>query len=214
MEIRKTNDGSQTLFSSEFGETYHSGFGAITESMHVFIEAGFNQIQANPMYIFEMGFGTGQNSLLTLKFAIERNIRVKYHAVEIFPVPFGLVSSFEIEPGLRNEFINMHKAEWDKPFQVTHLFELTKINQSLQNWLPNEMYHLIYFDAFSPESQPELWTADVFQKMYNMLYTGGILTTYCAKGYVRRNMISAGFKAERLPGPPGKREMLRGRKDG
>jgi tRNA U34 5-methylaminomethyl-2-thiouridine-forming methyltransferase MnmC len=212
MEIRYTNDGSPTLWSEQYGETYHSGFGAVTESMHVFIEAGFNQLSANPVHIFEMGFGTGLNALLTLRLASQKNIKIKYHAVEIYPVPLEIVSNINIDPELKEEFIKLHKTEWNKPVQISQGFELIKINQNLLEWKPEEMYHLVYYDAFSPESQPELWTSNVFQKIYDMLYPGGILTTYCAKGYVRRNMISAGFMTERLPGPPGKREMLRGTK--
>lgn len=209
MEIRNTDDGSPTLWSEQYGETYHSGFGAVTESLHVFIEAGFKRTSANPLHIFEMGFGTGLNALLTLKYALQRDIRVKYHSVETFPVPFEIISNLTIEPELKETFLKLHKAEWNEPAAISPEFELLKIKQNLIAWQPKEMYHLVYFDAFSPESQPELWTGDVFRKTYEMLYSGGILTTYCAKGYVRRNMIAAGFKVERLPGPPGKREMLR-----
>jgi tRNA U34 5-methylaminomethyl-2-thiouridine-forming methyltransferase MnmC len=212
MEIRNTDDGSPTLWSELYGETYHSGFGAVTESMHVFIQAGFNQTVANPLHIFEMGFGTGLNALLTLKFAVHKNIRVKYHSVETIPVPLEIISHMTIEPELNEPFLKMHKAGWNESTAISPEFELLKIKQNLLDWEPKDQYHLIYFDAFSPESQPELWTGDVFQKVYNMLYSRGILTTYCAKGYVRRNMIAAGFKVERLPGPPGKREMLRATK--
>lgn len=212
MEIRNTEDGSPTLWSDRFGETYHSTHGAVTESLHVFIEAGFNQTVANPLYIFEMGFGTGLNALLTYKFASPRNTTVKYHAVEIYPVPVDMASNIRVEDGLNDAFLKMHKAEWNEPIAISPEFELLKINKSLLDWEPKDMYHLIFYDAFSPESQPELWTADVFKKIYNMLHPGGILTTYCAKGYVRRNMIAAGFKVERLPGPPGKREILRATK--
>ncbi len=213
MEIRYTDDGSPTLWSGQYGETYHSGFGAVTESLHVFIEAGFKQTSANPLYIFEMGFGTGLNALLTLKYALQRDLRVNYHSVETFPVPPEIASNIVVEPELKETFLKLHKAEWNEPVAISSEFELLKIKQNLIEWQPKEMYHLVYFDAFSPESQPELWTGDIFQKIYDMLYNGGILTTYCAKGYVRRNMIAAGFKVERLPGPPGKREMLRAVKE-
>ena len=213
MKILNTEDGSPTLWSEQYGETYHSSFGAVTESLHVFIEAGFNRTTANPLHIFEMGFGSGLNALLTFKFASQKNIRVRYHAVEIYPVPFDITSKMSVEKGLSDVFLKLHEAGWNEPTVITPEFELLKIKQNLLDWEPKDLFHLVYFDAFSPESQPELWTGDVFQKIYKMLYPGGILTTYCAKGYVRRNMIAAGFREERLPGPPGKREMLRAVKE-
>lgn len=212
MEIRKTDDGSQTLWSADYKETYHSIYGAETESTHVFIEAGLKQSQANPLYVFEMGFGTGLNALLTLKESLSQNLKIIYHAVELHPVLPAVYSKLEVEREYRDVFLKMHQAEWNKEVQVTPNFVLKKIHESLNNWQTNELYNVIYFDAFSPETQPDLWTQKIFEKMFHILKPGGILTTYCAKGIVRRNMIASGFKTERLPGPPGKREMLRARK--
>lgn len=212
MEIRITEDGSATLWSEQYGETYHSGFGAITESEHVFIGAGFRQVKTDPVHIFEMGFGSGLNALLTYKASLPEKIRVIYHAVELNPVPSEIINSFKTEAVYKNFFTKLHEAEWNKPAVVADTFELTKFGISLTDWIPAMKYHLVYFDAFSPEVQPELWTKDVFEKVFQALLPGGVLTTYCAKGYVRRNMIAAGFKVERLPGPPGKREILRAKK--
>jgi tRNA U34 5-methylaminomethyl-2-thiouridine-forming methyltransferase MnmC len=209
MEVRKTDDGSPTIWSEQYGETYHSGFGAVTESMHVFIEQGFKLAKANPVSVFEMGFGTGLNAFLTQQAACAELVSVKYHAVELHPVPMEIAEQLELTPETRQFMLRMHEAEWNKPNTITPGFELLKINNNFLDWDPDCIYHLVYYDAFSPESQPELWTQEVFHKIYRMLCPGGILTTYCAKGYVRRYMTAAGFKVERLPGPPGKREMLR-----
>lgn len=212
MELRKTDDGSHTVWSEHFCETYHSTFGAVTESNHVFIEAGFRRVGAKQVTVFEMGFGTGLNAILTLKEAKMMKVEVIYHALELFPVTSEVYKNFATDPEFTGEFRWMHELEWNKTQRITPHFSLKKITDDLTKWKPENYYHLIYFDAFSPETQPELWTEEIFQKMYNMLYPGGILTTYCAKGVVRRNMISAGFNVERIPGPPGKREMLRATK--
>jgi tRNA U34 5-methylaminomethyl-2-thiouridine-forming methyltransferase MnmC len=213
MEIRKTNDGSSTIWSEKYGETYHSGFGAVTESSHVFIEAGLKQVITNPVNVFEMGFGSGLNALLTLMEARKLNRRVHYHAIELHPLELDFVDAFDIPVEYKEVFRTIHASEWDKETEVDANFTIRKIRGDLTLWQPGSFYHLVYYDAFSPESQPELWTADMFRKIYDMMYPGGILTTYCAKGVVRRNMIATGFTVERLPGPPGKREMLRARKN-
>jgi tRNA U34 5-methylaminomethyl-2-thiouridine-forming methyltransferase MnmC len=209
MEIRKTDDGSFTLWSEHYKETYHSTFGAATESNHVFIVAGLKQWKGNSVVIFEMGFGTGLNALLTYKEAQDNKLQIIYHAVELFPVSLNIIEKIEIDSNFNDVFLKMHMAEWNKEVPVSEFFTLKKIGLNLNEWKPETIYNVVYFDAFSPETQPELWTAEVFDKIYNMLSPGGILTTYCAKGIVRRNMIASGFTVERLPGPPGKREMLR-----
>lgn len=214
MEIRQTDDGSQTLWSAKYNETYHSVYGAQTETTHVFIEAGLKQVQANPVHVFEMGFGTGLNALLTLKESLKSNFTVMYHAIELHPVLPEIYSKIEVEKECSEAFLKMHRSDWNTEVQITSGFTLKKIHESLNNWHPNQHYNVIYFDAFSPETQPELWTTEIFDTMFQMLKPGGILTTYCAKGSVRRNMIASGFKTERLPGAPGKREMLRARKPG
>lgn len=209
MEIRKTDDGSFTIWSEQFKETYHSTFGAATESTHVFIETGLKHWTEKTVTIFEMGFGTGLNALLTFQEAVGKNLQVNYHAVELFPVSLDIIKRIETNQNSTDVFLRMHEAEWNKEIQISEQFKLKKIALNFSEWQPDIAYNLVYFDAFSPETQPELWTPAVFEKMYNMLSHRGILTTYCAKGSVRRNMIAAGFKVERLPGPPGKREILR-----
>ncbi|HEX3009304.1 MAG TPA: tRNA (5-methylaminomethyl-2-thiouridine)(34)-methyltransferase MnmD [Bacteroidales bacterium] len=212
MEIRKTDDGSSTIWSEKYGETYHSGFGAVTESTHVFIEAGLKQAAFNPVNVFEMGFGSGLNALLTFIEATKLNLIVNYHAIELHPLNSEFVDAFDVPHEYKEVFNKIHAAEWNKETAIDANFTIKKIQGDLTLWQPDSLYHLVYYDAFSPESQPELWTVDIFRKIYDMMYPGGILTTYCAKGIVRRNMIATGFIAERLPGPPGKREMLRARK--
>jgi tRNA U34 5-methylaminomethyl-2-thiouridine-forming methyltransferase MnmC len=213
MQIKKTDDGSETIWSATFQETYHSTFGAKTESIHVFIEAGLNQLNSTSMNIFEVGFGTGLNALLTYQEALAKNIDICYHAIELYPVSLEIIEQFHVEPGFKIPFQKMHEAAWNQEIAISQNFRLKKIQADFIHWQPETLYNLVYFDAFSPETQPDLWTPAIFEKIFNMLHNYSILTTYCAKGYVRRNLIAAGFKVERLPGPPGKREILRATKD-
>jgi len=217
MEIRTTADGSDTIYSSEFNETYHSINGAITESVHVFIESGFKQLTINNVSVLEIGFGTGLNAFLTLKEAKKEKKTVSYLTIERFPISENLVKCLNYSeiysPKDEGDFQFLHQSEWGKEIPVTNFFKLTKINTDIVTYdYGLEKYDVVYFDAFSPNIQPELWTYEIFKKIYQAMKFGGVLTTYCAKGEVRRNMKAAGFIVERLPGPPGKREMLRGTK--
>jgi tRNA U34 5-methylaminomethyl-2-thiouridine-forming methyltransferase MnmC len=213
-EIRITEDGSSTIFLPELNENYHSIHGAIQESMHVFIEAGLKQIPKKELSVFEVGFGTGLNCFLSFLYAEGK--KIAYHAIEKFPVEDSLLSGLNYTNAFNDEalsiFNEIHKIPWNAEVSITTDFSLLKIVGDINSYLPKSSYNLIYFDAFAPEVQPELWTLEVFQKMYAMLIPDGILVTYCAKGEVRRTMQSCGFSVERIPGPPGKREMLRARK--
>jgi tRNA U34 5-methylaminomethyl-2-thiouridine-forming methyltransferase MnmC len=215
LSIQTTADGSRTIFSEQFKETYHSVNGAITESMHVFIQAGLRALTLDSVRIFEVGFGTGLNALLTFVEAQKLNLQVDYHSIELYPLNQSMTDGLEypelelLAPGI---FQNMHHAPWNQPVSLSPNFSLTKSQASLLDFKMDENYDLVYFDAFSPIQQPELWSEEVFRKLYNHMNKGGILTTYCAKGVVRRTMQSVGFTMERLPGPPGKREMLRATK--
>jgi tRNA U34 5-methylaminomethyl-2-thiouridine-forming methyltransferase MnmC len=216
MHILKTNDQSDTIWSEKYGENYHSTFGAWTESMHVFIESGFKSCKANPMSIFEMGFGTGLNAFLTLLEADKTTIPIYYYAIELHPIGFEIIQQLDYieltDPRQKEIFLQLHQATWNIPVKITSNFTLHKIQGDILFWHPEAIFDLVFYDAFSPNSQPELWTSEIFQKLNKCMNNHALLTTYCAKGSVRRNLISAGFTVERLPGPPGKREMLRATK--
>lgn len=215
LTLQNTTDGSKTLYSENFKETYHSVNGAVTESMHVFINAGFRVCKQNPVHIFEVGFGTGLNAFLTLIEAQKQCIEVDYHSIELFPLDEKVYDNLGYHTFLAaniTEFKAMHKAAWDSKTEILQGFQLTKIKEDLLKYPFAQCYDLVYFDAFSPATQPELWNEEVFVNLFNHLNSGGILTTYCAKGSVRRTLQKAGFVTERLPGPPGKREMLRAMK--
>lgn len=210
-----TGDGSNSIEIPELNVTYHSIHGAIQESKHVFIKEGLhrsiNQSTNQPLHIFEMGFGTGLNAFLTAIEAEEKDIQVHYTAVEQFPVSMeeaGKLNYVEIL-GHEKIFKQLHSSNWNHAASITSRFILRKEHADLINLSTTQQFNLIYYDAFSPSAQPELWTKEVFEKLLNMLSPNGILVTYCSKGDVRRAMIAAGFTVKKLPGPPGKREMLR-----
>lgn len=213
-EIVTSKDGSHTLFVPELNEHYHSVNGAVQESMHVFIQAGFNQLNQDSLNILEFGFGTGLNAFLTLINRGEKSIY--YHSMEKYPVNKEAVAKLNynslFDCKYSAQFEVLHASVWDKEEVVDDRFLLYKQQCDFKTVKLDHKYHLIYFDAFAPEVQPKLWSKDIFQKAYDSLVNGGVLTTYCAKGVVRRTMQEVGFTVERLPGPPGKREMLRATK--
>ena len=211
LKVISTKDGSKSLFVTEMNETYHSIFGAKTESQHVFIESGFNQISLPEIHILEIGFGTGLNALLTVLAANIRMKKVYYEALEKYPLPNAIITQindFE-EEKIKHDFAMIHQTAWQKPMEIFNGFTLLKNQVDLLSYQTDKLFHLIYFDAFAPDKQPEMWTQDIFDKMFSLLYPQGILVTYSAKGIVRRRMQAAGFDVYRIPGPPGKREMLR-----
>lgn len=214
-EIIVTADGSHTVQLKDRNITYHSHHGAVQESKHVFIEAGFLHREKQlpgTLRLFEMGFGTGLNALLTLTEAKKLNKPIVYSAIENYPLTASETGSLnynEVVPGSKEVFERLHQAEWNKKISITPFFTLNKINADLLAYTFEEPVDLIYYDAFAPTAQPELWTLEVFQKLYALLAPGGVLVTYCSKGDVRRAMMAAGFLVEKLPGPKGKREMVR-----
>ena len=214
-QIIVTADGSHTVQLKDRNITYHSHHGAVQESKHVFIEAGFLHREKQlpgTLRLFEMGFGTGLNALLTLTEAEKLNKPIVYSAVENYPLTASETGSLnynEVVPGSKEVFERLHQAEWNKKISITPFFTLNKINADLLAYTFEEPVDLIYYDAFAPTAQPELWTLEVFQKLYALLAPGGVLVTYCSKGDVRRAMMAAGFLVEKLPGPKGKREMVR-----
>ena len=214
-----TKDGSHSISIPEMNVTYHSIHGAIQESKHVFIEAGLRYAselfnRPGPLHILEVGFGTGLNALLTLIEADKIKMNVHYSALELYPLTqqeYNLLNYCEAlnVSSLQNVFQQLHECDWEKEVHILPNFSLFKTNQSLLNFTTDQFYDLVYFDAFAPSSQPELWTKQVFEKLYAMISSNGILVTYCSKGDVRRAMQSAGFAVEKIPGPVGKREMIR-----
>jgi tRNA U34 5-methylaminomethyl-2-thiouridine-forming methyltransferase MnmC len=219
-EILITGDGSVTIHLPDWDEQYHSKHGAIAEAQHVFIQTGLSFItseEANKdISILEIGFGTGLNALMTLGYAKEHELRVSYIAVEAFPVVSSEVSqlNYPEELGVPKEvFLALHDSPWDESMAITPNFSLEKRKQQFSEITAINRFNLIYFDAFGARVQPELWTENIFKIMYTALKDGGVLVTYSAKGSVRRAMQAVGFEVERLPGPPGKREMLRATKN-
>jgi tRNA U34 5-methylaminomethyl-2-thiouridine-forming methyltransferase MnmC len=218
-ELRVTADGSSTIFVPFWDEHYHSIHGAVQESMHVFIANGLQHFTATTaaLSILEVGLGTGLNALLTAR-NLSNAHQVKYTALEAYPIEAALwqhLNYSSVLPGHDSQvlFEKLHTAPWETAFPLTENLNLLKKQATLEDWqpIPNE-HHLIYFDAFAPSAQPELWTEAIFLKMYTALQPGGCLVTYCAKGSVKRTMKAVGFQVEALPGPPRKREMTRATK--
>lgn len=218
--LEKTKDGSHTLFVPELNEHYHSVNGAVQESRHVFIEAGLHACKKEEIRVFEVGFGTGLNALLAC-FEVGQSIKkIDYASIELFPISIQLANSLNypaiFEDGQKSIFKNMHLCKWNQRVNISEQFSLTKIQADISDYAfaDAQRFDVVFFDAFAPEKQPDLWNRQVFQKMFDALVPEGILVTYCAKGAVRRMLQACGFAVERLPGPPGKREMLRARRPG
>ena len=208
--VISTGDGSKTLYSKRFGEHYHSTFGALNESNHVFIEAGYLAIEVNPVSVLEIGFGTGLNAWLSLQQANILRRQSFYEAIELYPLNESIIN--EISDNAL--FGSLHLAEWENPIEITPYFILHKRKCDLLQAVFTKKYNVVFFDAFSPAVQPEMWTCNIFANIFSAMHPGAILTTYCAKGEIRRNLQKVGFVVERLPGPVGKREILRARKTG
>lgn len=211
-----TADGSTTIHLADWDEHYHSKHGAIQEANHVFIKMGLSLFyNAKQCAVLEIGFGTGLNVLLTLLNAEKNNLKVNYETIEGHPVVFSEIQNINFPEQLeidRTLFENLHLAEWEESHQITKNFSLKKRKLFFNQIEDKNQFNLIYFDAFGPRVQPELWTESIFIKMFNALKKGGILVTYSANGGARRAMLAAGFSIEKLQGPPGKREMLRATK--
>ncbi|MDW8853047.1 tRNA (5-methylaminomethyl-2-thiouridine)(34)-methyltransferase MnmD [Flavobacterium sp. MMLR14_040] len=216
-EIIKTLDGSTTIHLKEWDECYHSKHGAIQEAKHVFIKNGLSLFGDKPVSILEIGFGTGLNAFITFLESNKKQQKMDYVGVEAYPVDASevLEMNYVTELGaleFDNIFEKMHKCEWDMKTEISASFSLTKRKQFFDEIDDYEIFDLIYFDAFGYRVQPELWSTEIFQKMYNSLKPNGVLVTYAARGVVKRSMISVGFTVEKLAGPPGKREMFRATK--
>ncbi len=212
-ELIITEDGSHSLFVPAIDECYHSTHGAVQESKHIFIETALKQCVKTEIRVLEIGFGTGLNAFLTLVEAERSDKKIHYTSLEKYPVEVEKALQLNypevVLAGNRNSFEALHTSVWGEEVQIGSNFWLTKIEADFTQFAFNEMFDVVYFDAFSPEKQPEMWSLELFTKIFLRCNPGAVLTTYCAKGIVRRAMQSAGFQVERLPGPPGKRQILR-----
>lgn len=216
-KIITTADGSSSIYLPDFDEHYHSVHGAVQESKHVFMKMGWEPLaeKQDDISILEIGFGTGLNALLVMEACLRApGKKVFYHSLEAYPVSPEDAAQLKYTETLHEEFLRLHEAKWNEIVEIVPGFQLLKEETTLAKFLPEEnRFDLVFFDAFAPRVQPELWTEEVFRKMNRALKAGGLLVTYCSKGDVRRAMIAAGFSVEKLPGPPGKREMLRAKKN-
>lgn len=213
IQFRLTKDGSHTLYIPELDEYYHSVHGAINESVHVFLKAGFSYHPSLNIRVLEIGFGTGLNTILTIIRSVEEKRTVTYHTVELNPLPVDIISRLNYPQLLKGTFKEIfreiHDIPWNTEQEITSSFTLKKILTDIQYYNSAGCYDVVYFDAFAPDKQPEMWKQGILVKVYNMMNKDGILTTYSSKGEIKRKFENCGFHVEKLPGPPGKREMLR-----
>ncbi|WP_420580341.1 tRNA (5-methylaminomethyl-2-thiouridine)(34)-methyltransferase MnmD [Reichenbachiella sp.] len=223
IKVIETRDGSSSLLIPEMNETYHSTHGAITESEYVFLKMGVdhfleNHPNQNEIRILEIGFGTGLNAWLTALAAEELKVKFKFTSIEKFPLDSNLIDQLNYKykkdtAESRKIFENIHRADWGKECSIRDWFDLTKEQTDIADFNPaNESFDLIYFDAFAPSKQPEMWSQNVLTKMYDLLKNRGVFVTYCAQGQFKRDLKAVGFETEELKGPPGKKEMTRGTK--
>lgn len=218
-EIIVTKDGSTTIYFPDINETYHSKFGAILESNHVFIDMGLKLFSDKAeVSILELGFGTGLNALLTIIESAKNKQNILYTGVDAYPVALTEILQLNFVSELNDQvdqklFDKMHNSNWGEQIKLTDHFYLTKKEQFFQQIDDQNVFDLIYFDAFGYRIEPELWSKTIFEKMYRALKPNGVLVTYACRSSIKLDMISIGFKVEKLPGAPGKREMLRASKN-
>ncbi len=212
MKIYPTKTGESTIYLPDLDETYHSRDGAISESLHVFIKEGLDRIKqkSTPIRILEIGFGTGLNTLIAAIEANKQNLKIEFTSLEPYPIPPEIIKALNYGEVLNNEnlFNKIHKVEWQTLSEINTNFSIKKIKNKLENTeLVTQYYDVIFFDAFAPKKQPELWELAIFKKLYKSLKNGGILTTYSAAGQLKRNLKQVGFSLHNPPGANGKREM-------
>lgn len=213
IRVITTSDGSHTIYVPELDEHFHSIHGAVQESAHIFIKNGFDHCRADPIHIFEVGFGTGLNALLTAVSCINGEREVFYTTVEKYPLDEKITRSlnYHLYAGKngKNIFSLIHSAEWGQMHKICRNFNFRKIKCDLITDLVTGTYDLIYFDAFGPDKQAEMWTKEIFEKIKVITLTDSLFVTYSAKGEVKRKLRAAGFNVSLIPGPPGKRQMIR-----
>ena len=217
-EIILTRDGSSSIFLPELNETYHSRFGAIQEAKHVFIKNGLSLFNDKSVSILEIGFGTGLNAFITFLETLETHQNINYVGIEAYPVAIDVINNLNYVSVLnatayQSIFEEMHQSGWESVNSIAPHFHLTKRKQKFEEISDSNAFDLIYFDAFGFDVQPELWSEIIFKKMYDALLPNGVLVTYACRTSIRKAMINAGFRVEKLQGAPGKREMLRAFKE-
>jgi tRNA U34 5-methylaminomethyl-2-thiouridine-forming methyltransferase MnmC len=216
LKIITTEDGSQSLYDDQLNETYHSTKGARGESVYVFLKQGLDfyseRFGRHDLRVLEIGFGTGLNAWLTKNRADDRKLHISYRTLEPFPVQKDIWSNLEL--GQDEVFYALHNAKWNSEISFGDYFHFLKMQQPLQKFESEEKFHVIFFDAFAPSKQPDIWEIENLRKCYDLLEPGGILTTYCAQGQFKRNLAAVGFEVQVLPGAMGKKEMVRGSKEG
>jgi len=216
IRIVQTADGSNTLFSEEHNAHYHSLNGAVQESEHIFIKNGYNYFSLDEISILEIGFGTGLNAALTASMAVEQKCNTCYTGIDLYPLDMNILSKINYDAVLSTPKSEAWKkittTKWGVEERVNEFFLLNKVHCDLIEMSLQNKYDIIYFDAFAPDDQPEMWTIDVFEKLYHANNNGGVLVTYCSKGIVKQTLRSVGYKVERMPGPPGKRHIIRATK--
>ena len=215
-EVIETADGSKTLFIPDMNEQYHSVNGALTESEYVFLKQGYLHHKSKTPVVFEVGFGTGLNALVTALKAAEQKRKTRFISIEKYPLSDIELKELEydklISQAAADLFTKIHEAKWNEEEKITEDFSILKIEADLKTFSFDNLpqFDLIYFDAFAPDKQPDLWSAQIFENIYKASNTKAVFVTYCAKGVIRRQLEATGFAVERLPGPPGKRQMMRG----
>ena len=210
LELVNTNDGSNSLKNLIINDSYHSKYGAINESKHIFINNGLKRISKKKIRVLEIGFGTGLNALLTQLYCDKKEQNIIYHTIDNLPLKKDTYSSLNYCDQLKIDkdiFLKIHNSLWENEIELSNFFVLKKINCDFTKKLFNEKYDLIYFDAFSPSKQPEMWVLDNFKKLYNCLNSNGLLITYSSKGDVKRAIKEVGFNVFSVEGPTGKREI-------
>ena len=212
--IIETADGSSSIHAPQFNASYHSLHGALQESRHVFIQQGLDLFTAsNKIHLLEIGFGSGLNALLAWNWAIEHSVEISYTGIEAYPLEPEMLHGFHVgDAGSSNQFMQLHQTEWEVTNYLSPLFSIHKKKMNWPQFELEQQYDLLFYDAFAPNCQPELWEKEALARCVNCMRSGGIWVSYCAKGEVRRMLISQGCDVERLPGPPFKRHMLRARK--
>ena len=208
-----TSDGSTSIHLEEWNESYHSKHGAIQEAYHVFIQNGLSLFKGKSVSVLEIGFGTGLNALITLKESQIFGQTIDYVGVEAYPVSMDVANQMnyvtQLNSDLTTEFALFHSMEWEKKQVISDTFSLTKVQKKFQELDYQSQFDLIYFDVFGFRVQPELWSTAIFTLMFNALKKDGVLVTYACRTSIKNAMLESGFKVEKLPGAPGKREMLR-----
>jgi tRNA U34 5-methylaminomethyl-2-thiouridine-forming methyltransferase MnmC len=216
LKVISTSDGSKTIYVPELDEYYHSAYGAVEESKHVFINNGYKKFPGNTIRIFELGFGTGLNVLLTLLESVKDKKRIEYLSIEKYPLDKEIIDQINYGQLFTEKgelyFSLIHEAEWDKPCFINDSFSLHKITGDIRDFTTDSFFDIVYYDAFAPGKQPEMWSFDLISKVCSLLSSGGIFITYSARGQLKRDLSKLGFDVEHPDGPRGKRQITRASK--